>query len=282
MELLLSEHGLIPNLVRIMAEMMIQEDRACDPEHMQPSSRVVNLVSACRALRVGDVPVCVGIVQNREQCDRVRRGQAVFRMVEMGVGNDELLRLLLRFATDTRFVRCFSLGVRSITDVSGLGQCGSLHTLSLTGCKGIADVSGLGQCSSLDTLDLSYCSGITDVSVLGQCSSLRTLNLSWCTGITDVSLLGQCSSIRTLDLSYCGRIADVSGLGQCGSLHTLNLSSCKSITDVSELGHCGSLHTLDLTGCRGCLLYTSDAADEEDSVDLGGRRIIKKKRSTNR
>ena len=28
---------------------------------------------------------------------------------------------------------------------------------------------------------------------------------------------------------------------------------------------------------RGCLLYTSDAADEEDSVDLGGRRIIKKK-----
>ena len=28
---------------------------------------------------------------------------------------------------------------------------------------------------------------------------------------------------------------------------------------------------------RSCLLYTSDAADEEDSVDLGGRRIIKLK-----
>src|SRR5665648_1259603 len=28
---------------------------------------------------------------------------------------------------------------------------------------------------------------------------------------------------------------------------------------------------------KACLLYTSDAADEEDSVDLGGRRIIKKK-----
>eukprot|EP00658_Telonema_sp_P-2_P000258 TRINITY_DN10090_c0_g2_i1.p1 TRINITY_DN10090_c0_g2~~TRINITY_DN10090_c0_g2_i1.p1 ORF type:complete len:100 (-),score=15.66 TRINITY_DN10090_c0_g2_i1:52-351(-) len=28
---------------------------------------------------------------------------------------------------------------------------------------------------------------------------------------------------------------------------------------------------------QDCLLYTSDAADEEDSVDLGGRRIIKKK-----
>ena len=27
---------------------------------------------------------------------------------------------------------------------------------------------------------------------------------------------------------------------------------------------------------KSCLLYTSDAADERSSVDLGGRRIIKK------
>ena len=32
---------------------------------------------------------------------------------------------------------------------------------------------------------------------------------------------------------------------------------------------------------RGCLLYTSDAADERSSVDLGGRRIIKKKTNKN-
>ena len=29
---------------------------------------------------------------------------------------------------------------------------------------------------------------------------------------------------------------------------------------------------------NNCLLYTSDAADERSSVDLGGRRIIKKKK----
>src|SRR5665648_1179210 len=34
--------------------------------------------------------------------------------------------------------------------------------------------------------------------------------------------------------------------------------------------------TTPLGRFRFCLLYTSDAADEEDSVDLGGRRIIKK------
>ena len=30
---------------------------------------------------------------------------------------------------------------------------------------------------------------------------------------------------------------------------------------------------------EACLLYTSDAADERSSVDLGGRRIIKKKKT---
>ena len=29
-----------------------------------------------------------------------------------------------------------------------------------------------------------------------------------------------------------------------------------------------------------CLLYTSDAADKRSSVDLGGRRIIKKKNTS--
>ena len=33
-----------------------------------------------------------------------------------------------------------------------------------------------------------------------------------------------------------------------------------------------------MTWLKGCLLYTSDAADERSSVDLGGRRIIKKKK----
>ena len=39
----------------------------------------------------------------------------------------------------------------------------------------------------------------------------------------------------------------------------------KSLTELDDLVH-------------ACLLYTSDAADERSSVDLGGRRIIKKKK----
>ena len=36
----------------------------------------------------------------------------------------------------------------------------------------------------------------------------------------------------------------------------------------------------DIGLLQTCLLYTSDAADERSSVDLGGRRIIKKKNKT--
>ena len=41
---------------------------------------------------------------------------------------------------------------------------------------------------------------------------------------------------------------------------------------VPAIGLSGLLSDLSI-----CLLYTSDAADERSSVDLGGRRIIKKK-----
>ena len=45
----------------------------------------------------------------------------------------------------------------------------------------------------------------------------------------------------------------------------------------------GFFRALGVTQVRihwSCLLYTSDAADERSSVDLGGRRIIKKKKLT--
>src|SRR5678816_131314 len=45
----------------------------------------------------------------------------------------------------------------------------------------------------------------------------------------------------------------------------------------SIVAACFALGALLLTPLTACLLYTSDAADERSSVDLGGRRIIKKK-----
>ena len=54
------------------------------------------------------------------------------------------------------------------------------------------------------------------------------------------------------------------------------------ITQQVLLNLSGSVGNAGCAGCggscEGCLLYTSDAADERSSVDLGGRRLIKKKK----
>src|SRR5678816_4900505 len=62
-------------------------------------------------------------------------------------------------------------------------------------------------------------------------------------------------------------------------------SSCKRVGIFKITNH--MIITIQLFYCilqknlgtsKTCLLYTSDAADERTSVDLGGRRIIKKKK----
>ena len=57
--------------------------------------------------------------------------------------------------------------------------------------------------------------------------------------------------------------------------------SVQTIAEQSQLGRSPQQIVEDfedvLTLAQVCLLYTSDAADERSSVDLGGRRIIKKK-----
>ena len=50
--------------------------------------------------------------------------------------------------------------------------------------------------------------------------------------------------------------------------------------EADLLGEIGALPGVVRCHHRVCLLYTSDAADERSSVDLGGRRIIKKKKKS--
>eukprot|EP00658_Telonema_sp_P-2_P040578 TRINITY_DN29010_c0_g1_i2.p2 TRINITY_DN29010_c0_g1~~TRINITY_DN29010_c0_g1_i2.p2 ORF type:complete len:216 (-),score=69.41 TRINITY_DN29010_c0_g1_i2:21-668(-) len=54
-------------------------------------------------------------------------------------------------------------------------------------------------------------------------------------------------------------------VGKMGENITLRRGACLKVED-------------GVVGAYVCLLYTSDAADEEDSVDLGGRRLLKRKK----
>ena len=58
----------------------------------------------------------------------------------------------------------------------------------------------------------------------------------------------------------------------------VRISTFQEDTGRSLVREVNALSKLQNGKLRGCLLYTSDAADERSSVDLGGRRIIKKKK----
>ena len=53
---------------------------------------------------------------------------------------------------------------------------------------------------------------------------------------------------------------------------------CEQPIDARELEKIQHRFESTVVYSETCLLYTSDAADERSSVDLGGRRIIKKKK----
>ena len=62
------------------------------------------------------------------------------------------------------------------------------------------------------------------------------------------------------------------------SLHNKKLRDCRVHLSDPKKDDRKENSTLFITEGDSCLLYTSDAADERSSVDLGGRRIIKKKK----
>ena len=49
-----------------------------------------------------------------------------------------------------------------------------------------------------------------------------------------------------------------------------------SIKKLLKLSYAYFQHFISIVTLNDCLLYTSDAADDMQCVDLGGRRIIKK------
>src|SRR5665648_626423 len=98
----------------------------------------------------------------------------------------------------------------------------------------------------------------------------------WAAGCTATApnLPGRCHTSRRCSTTMPSSAGSMLITTQSRSSHLPESRSRKSAQD-DKWSFCLTAGTL----CpsyqeRPCLLYTSDAADEEDSVDLGGRRII--------
>ena len=73
--------------------------------------------------------------------------------------------------------------------------------------------------------------------------------------------------------------ADIWGIRKDGVTHRIYITDASGRVLLDSTGSdVGKDYSRWNDVARTCLLYTSDAADERSSVDLGGRRIIKKKK----
>src|SRR5664279_2344486 len=68
-------------------------------------------------------------------------------------------------------------------------------------------------------------------------------------------------------------MAALETIQQFAMLNQITLSDA-TLSDAGQVPYTSNSYPINVSYAP-CLLYTSDAADEEDSVDLGGRRIIK-------
>ena len=86
-------------------------------------------------------------------------------------------------------------------------------------------------------------------------------------GLRSIELINSVNSI--VKFVNPSKLIDIPGSIEA----TIKVTPIDATKDAS-----GTLLIKDRSGkVWNCLLYTSDAADERSSVDLGGRRIIKKK-----
>eukprot|EP00658_Telonema_sp_P-2_P047244 TRINITY_DN35852_c0_g1_i1.p1 TRINITY_DN35852_c0_g1~~TRINITY_DN35852_c0_g1_i1.p1 ORF type:complete len:127 (+),score=31.40 TRINITY_DN35852_c0_g1_i1:2-382(+) len=98
------------------------------------------------------------------------------------------------------------------------------------------------------------------------------------------------ASKQDMDLATLNK-ASIIGATTSGMARMMNMMSripfetviMEEAAEISEVHAIAAIpptakHIIQIGDHQHCLLYTSDAADEEDSVDLCGRRIIKKKK----
>ena len=76
------------------------------------------------------------------------------------------------------------------------------------------------------------------------------------------------------------RLKQIESLDDNLEIYLVENESTENAPKFKIINHSDNAQTIRLY--VACLLYTSDAADEEDSVDLGGRRSIKKKKRIRR
>ena len=144
-----------------------------------------------------------------------------------------------------------------MTSLHGIEHLTSLGGLNLGVLYKLPDLHDLQNLTSLGgELSITNCDSLSNVDALEGISSINGL-----LRFSSNDNLENIQGVRHIDPQ--GFLAEYPGFEDIQIYNNPKLSICNLSNICSAVS---------------CLLYTSDAADERSSVDLGGRRIINKKK----
>ncbi len=152
-------------------------------------------------------------------------------LAELSVDESDVTELDLRGKTALTSLSLYACKDLTSLDVTG---CSSLSAVMINDCSKLTDLTGMGECSGLESLSL-YGTAVTALDVSGF-ASLANLDVTGCEKLT------------SLKAANCTALESLSANG-CPSLATLVLSGCNALTDVSLNG--AKMTALNLSGCAG-------------------------------
>lgn len=100
------------------------------------------------------------------------------------------------------------LGHNKISDLTPIGELGSLKYLILADNAGIRDISPLAKLTELEYLELFMCYFITDYSPLGELSHMKAINLCHNSSVSSLSFAENMPELEMLWIMDCSVSAE--------------------------------------------------------------------------
>src|SRR5678809_579530 len=175
----------------------------------------------------------------------------------------------------------------SITDtIPGTG-CDTIRTINVTELPLLTSTVNIAVCANQFPYTFqghvfSAVGSLTDTvaSTTGGCDTLRTINVTELPLLTSTVNLSVCANAFPYTFgghvfNAVGSLTDtIPGTG-CDTIRTITVAQLPLLTSTVNIAVCANQFPYT------CLLYTSPSPRDRSSVDLGGRRIIKKKNTLN-
>src|SRR5678810_862695 len=154
-----------------------------------------------------------------------------------------------------------------------------------------SDIAGDGTTTATVLAESIYKEGLKNVTAGANPTSLqRGINKAVEAIVTELQRISkkvkdrtEIAQVATVSANWDTAIGNIiaDAMDKVGKDGTITVEEAKSIETTLDVVEGmqfdkGYISPYFVTNAETCLLYTSDAADERSSVDLGGRRIIKK------